>query len=352
MGPFRPKLVFVALFAMAALLVGCGNFFVDNNNTPGANGHFLFLADANDVRAFSIGTNAALTQNGTTSFSGTATAIGADANGHLVYVSTSSGVAAFQIDRTHGTAATINGSPFSSGFSFSWVAVDPSARFVFAASGASLFSYTVNSVGALTLVGSSTVLTSTVQKLIVDPSGRFLFVADGSSGVAVLAISSNGTLGAPAYFTSTNCTSAFAVAVEPTFHFAYVVDGGTDICLFSLNSSTGAMTELAGSPRTTGSGAIAVKAERTGHFVFVVNKTIATVTAYVIQSDGTLTIAGTGIAAGTVPVELDADPQSQFLFVVDNAGSLKGFSISSSGVIGPSGSTATGTAPVGVVATP
>ncbi len=343
--------VLAALFALAALLLGCGNFFV-STKTPGTNGQFVFLADANDVRTFTIGSGGALTQTGTTGFSGTGTAIGADGNGHVVYVSTSGGIAAFQIDRTNATVATIVGSPFSSGFSFSWVAVDPSARFVDGASGSSILQYTVSSTGALASVGTPIVLPAVVQKMTVDPSGRFLFVADGSSGVAVLAINGDGSLAPPTLFTSTNCTSAFDVTVDPTFHFAYVVDGATKICLFSLTSTTGAMSESPASPVTTGSGPVAIKAEPTGHFVFVVNKTAATVTSYVIQSDGSLAQAGTPINAGTLPIELDTDPQTQFLYVVDNSGTLKNYTIASSGVIAASGNTPTGTAPIGVVTTP
>jgi 6-phosphogluconolactonase (cycloisomerase 2 family) len=346
----RPITAFAALLLVAGLL-GCGNFFV-SNNTPGTNGQFVFLADTNDVRTFTIGSGGALTQTGSTSFTGTATAIGADGNGHVVYVSTSGGIAAFQIDRTNATVATLVGSPFSSGFSFSWVAVDPSARFVYGASGSSILAYGVTSTGALTLVGSPIVLPAVVQKMTVDPSGRFLFVADGPSGVAVLAMSTDGSLQAPTLFTSTNCTSVFDVTVDPTFHFAYVVDGATKICLFSLTSATGAMSESPASPVTTGSGPVAVRAEPTGHFVFVVNKTAATVTAYVIQSDGSLAQAGTPLNAGTLPIELDTDPKSQFLYVVDNSGSLKNFTIASSGVLTAAGNTTTGTAPVGVVTTP
>lgn len=351
MRSLRPIPAFAALFAIAALLLGCGNFFT-STNTPGTNGQFVFLADANDVRTFTIGSGGALTQKGTTSFTGTASAIGADGNGKVVYVATTGGIAAFQIDRTNATVATIVGSPFSSGFSFSWVAVDPGARFVYGASGSSILQYTVSSTGALALIGSAIVLPAPIQKMTIDPSGRFLYVADGSSGVAALAINADGTLQAPTLFTSTHCTSAFDVSIDPTFHFAYVVDGGTHICGFSLTSSTGAMTENPASPQTTGAGAVAVRAEPTGHFVFVINKTAATVTSYVIQSDGSLAQAGTPLNAGTLPVELDTDPHSQFLYVVDNAGSLKNYTIASSGVVTAAGSTTTGIAPVGVVTTP
>ena len=349
----RLVIAFLLLLMVAALLLGCGNFFVSNKNTPGVNGQFVFLADASDVQSFTIGTNGALTLQGTTGFSGGATAIGADGGGHFVYVSTSSGIVALLVDRTHGTTATITGSPFSSTLSFSWVAVDPSARFVYGASGSSVLSFTVNpTTGALSLVGSPLVLPATVQKMMVDPSGRFLFVADGGSGVAVMAIGTNGALGAPTLFTSTHCTAAFDVAIDPAFHFAYTVDGTTNICMFSLASTTGAMTELTGSPVTTGTGAVAINAEPTGHFVFVVNKTAATATPYVIHSDGTLALAGTAVAAGTLPVELDTDPQGQFLYVVDNAGNVRIFNISLTGVIGPAPTGPSGTAPVGIVTTP
>jgi DNA-binding beta-propeller fold protein YncE len=73
-----------------------------------------------------------------------------------------------------------------------------------------------------------------------------------------------------------------------------------------INRSTGALSEVRGSPFPTGVAPLGVAVDPTGEFVYVANKSSSNVSAYVIiPSTGALSeIAGSPFPAGVAPNDI------------------------------------------------
>lgn len=355
----------LALLALAALaLAGCGNFFTDD--TPANAAKFAFVANngSGNASAYTVGNNGALANAPGSPF-GAATnpnAIDADASGRFVYVANNAGgISAYTINRDTGALGAVSGSPFTPGTGYLGLAVDPAGRYLFALTTAgNLEQYTINNTtGVITINGSAIAVASALANSVVeDPSGNFVFVATGAAGVVPLKIQSNGTLVAGSVQPPAPCTAANRVAINPSARFAYITDG-TNVCIFGINSSSGALTAVSGgtggSPVATGGTTpTGLAADDTGKFLFVTNAGTNTVTAFTIGSDGRLaTIAGSPFATGTTPVDVNSDPSGQFLYVVNNGGGVSMYTINAStGVLTDRGTASAGTGPVAVVTTP
>jgi 6-phosphogluconolactonase len=143
-----------------------------------------------------------------------------------------------------------------------------------------------------------------------------------------------------------------AMVVGSNGNFVFVANQGSNsISVFSVDSGTGLLTEIAGSPFATPAGPSGLAT--TGNTLFVANQGAGTVSVYTFdQTSGNLTqAAGSPFAAGTSPTALDLDPSGKFLFVADQASNgVYAFSVGgSSGLSLIAGSPfPTGTTPVNV----
>jgi len=156
------------------------------------------------------------------------------------------------------------------------IALYPGAKFIYVtdptANSVSLYSYDANGVLTIAAVYSDGATIGLAPNgLTVDPTGSFLYVANSGSGtVSAFTInSSNGVLtpvaGSP--FTASGTASAAtrtSVQVDPSAQFAYVTNGdaGT-ISVFSIDFATGALTTV-GEPVPTivsggGPGSLAIE---------------------------------------------------------------------------------------------
>ena len=363
---WKPLSILSVLVLLA--IAGCNGFFVDNNPTSTAK--FAFVANNNgggtgSVSAYTVGNNGALANVSGSPF-GAATgsnAIDADAAGQFVYVANQSGgISAFTITRSSGALAAVAGSPFTPGEGYLGIAVDPAARYVFAlTTTGNVEAYKITAgTGVLTINGSAVPVSSSIaNSMVEDPSGNLVFVAVGAAGVVPLKIGSTGQVTAGSVQPPAPCTAANRVAISPTARFAFITDG-TNVCIFSINTSTGALTAVSGgtggSPVSTGGTTpTGLAVDANGHFLYVTNAGSGNVTAFTIGSDGRLaTIAGSPFAAGTTPVDVNSDPSGLFLYVT-NSGSanVSMYSINTStGVLSSSGTAGAGTNPVGIVTTP
>lgn len=118
------------------------------------------------------------------------------------------------------------------------------------------------------------------------------------------------------------CTPAAAQGAPPTFVFLLEAKGvatGT-IHVFSMNPSSGALTEAPGSPFTAGLNPQQLIVDPTGRFLYVVNEQSQDITAFSINASiGALTeLAGSPVAIGADPVTAGVDPSGRFLYVFAN----------------------------------
>jgi 6-phosphogluconolactonase (cycloisomerase 2 family) len=87
--------------------------------------------------------------------------------------------------------------------------------------------------------------------------------------------------------------------VDPSGKFAYVANnGGGNVLRYTVNATTGALAS-AGST-AAGTNPVSVSVDPSGQFAYVANAG-GTVSAYKINTNGTLTVINLAVPAGTNP---------------------------------------------------
>jgi YVTN family beta-propeller protein len=214
------------------------------------------------------------------------------------------------------------------------VVVDPSGKFAYVANGDGMVQnnvamYTINATtGALKSLGTIAVEGYAVS-VAMDPSGKFAYVAAasgtaGSAGDVAMftihartgALASIGTIGAGTIAAEPDPIS---MAVDPTGTFAYVANSGSgDVSMYSINTTTGALTSLG--LIAAGANASSVAVDPTGKFAYVTNSGSNDVSMYTIDAaTGVLTPTGT-IATELSPTSIAIHPSGKFAYVT-NSGS-------------------------------
>ena len=331
---------------------------------------FTFVANSvsNDISVYTIDSSTgALTQvscgpNGTTGCNGTVEptnfvagtspgSVTVDPSGKFAYVTNSGSgdVSAYTIDATTGALTSI-GSAVGAGTNPYSVTVDPTDRFAYVANNGSsdISLYTINaSTGALSQVSCGSPGTtgcsgaspptnftsgSTPRSIAIDPTGKFAYVANYGGTISVFTIDAlSGALtkvGADVtvggYLTS--------VTVDPTGSFVYVAEYIVPyVAAYAIDTSTGALTAVSGSPFAAGQNATAypysVSVDPSGRFAYVTNYGNNSVTAYTIDAmSGALTrinctavtgCTGYDFVAGTNPVSIKVDLSGKFAYVAN-----------------------------------
>jgi 6-phosphogluconolactonase len=105
----------------------------------------------------------------------------------------------------------------------------------------------------------------------------------------------------------------YSVAIDPTGKFAYVANyDSNDVSAYTINPNTGALTEISESPFTAGDGPRSVAFDRTGKFAYVANSGSADgvngLSAYTINPNtGALSvIIGSPFTTGAIPFSVKA----------------------------------------------
>ncbi|HNO26649.1 MAG TPA: beta-propeller fold lactonase family protein, partial [Leptospiraceae bacterium] len=172
---------------------------------------------------------------------------------------------AFTVNSSTGALTQVAGAPYTTGNDNISVAVDPAGKFVFGANyfTTNVFSFVINTAtGALSAApGSPYAAGSAPGYVYSEPLGRFVYVANSGDAVGTAAISGyslNSTTGAlTALGGSPFAAGANPIAFysDPSGKFLYSVNtGSNNISGFAVNSSTGALTPVPGSPFSTGAG--------------------------------------------------------------------------------------------------
>ena len=257
----------------------------------------------------------------------------------------SNDVSAYVINSSTGALTPIPGSPFNTaggqanqGQTGS-VAVDPSGKFVYVSStqpSPEISAYAINaSTGALTPIpGSPFAAGAGPGQLAIDPSGKFLFeaneysTASGSGGVFVFTInSSTGAL-------TTVAGSPFAAesligfAVHPSGKFLYAVDFYTPtVEAFTIDQTTGVLTSIPGSPFPAGNSPYKMTVDPSGKFAYITDQVGGTILAFTIDSaTGALTAVSGSPFGADGSFGITVDPSDKYLYVGFGSG-VEGFSI-------------------------
>jgi 6-phosphogluconolactonase len=235
--------------------------------------NLLFVANnaGNSISAFKFDSmSGALTAIPGSPFAGVTAPFSAatDVPGKFLYVTNvnSNAVSAFSIDGTTGGLTAVSGSPFATGSTPIGLATDPNGSFVYVGDHMSdaVSPFTIDQVrGSLSPVTplparnqncSSTCHTNPLR-VAIHPTARLAVVADvGANSLSSFAIS-NGVL-SPASSPVATGQHPFGVAFDPGGNFVYVVNKlDNNIAAFSVNTMTGTLTPLTGSPFPSGGSA-------------------------------------------------------------------------------------------------
>jgi 6-phosphogluconolactonase len=287
------------------------------------NGNFLYVADSgsNEVAVFSInGAVGTLSSAGTPSATGaTPIALCVDPTGTYLYVanSASSNISAYSIDPATGLLTELSNSPFAAGDGPSSLQVDPTGNYLYVAN---QISGTVSVLkidtgsGALSPIsGSPFVSGSGAASIVIDPAGAFAYVANETGGsISAFAIdSSTGALNALSGSPIPAVSSPSSLAVDPAGGFLYAssaVNSAAAVAAYSINASTGALT-LSGTTASTGITSTGIVLDPTGSFAFVANTGTNNVSVFTVDSaSGALTpVSGSPFKSGIQPRAIAVD---------------------------------------------
>ncbi|MGA2218994.1 MAG: beta-propeller fold lactonase family protein [Terracidiphilus sp.] len=298
---------------------------------------FSVSNDANGVNAYSVGSNGTLTLVSGSPFPLPSVLDGWPYIGALAINPTNSSLyavdsgwdllAEFQIDSTTGalTASPTGFYPLQSAVAAPQTeVVAPSGQFLYttdyytgtfdssANEYAGISAFSVNSSGSLSLIPGSPFLLPTgsqPQQVVMTPSGDFVYAAlfNSSSTAGFSVNSETGVLtpiaGSPFDNGSSSFTEASSLAMHPSGKFLYAFNlNGHNISAFAIDSSSGVLTPIAGSPfagqnsiyyqngTVATQGPIAI--DPSGSFLYVVCFDEELAIYRIDQSTGALSVAG------------------------------------------------------------
>lgn len=212
-----------------------------------------------------------------------------------------------------------------------YVIPDPSAN------ASQMFAFSIDPINAaLTPLSPSIALPGVPLSLSIAPSGSWLGVTFNGASVGDVAwflrSPNGGATGLqPGSPTSTGGTSADSITVTPDAKFVVVAGGGTT-SVFSLDPSTGSLSQVLGSPFAIGVG---VAVDPSGKFVFVLDQS-NNLSTYTIDSMGRLTPAGAPVPLTAAAESIAVDPAGKFVFVALLPREVAGFTLdATTGALSP-----------------
>ncbi|MGA2355093.1 MAG: beta-propeller fold lactonase family protein [Terriglobales bacterium] len=262
-----------------------------------------------------------------------ATNPGRSASNHVAYVTLPQygSVLLLNIDGAHGYVTLGAQTPVVEGTTPTGLALLPSRKFLYTANsfGDNITLYNVNGDGTLTLNQNPTPAGSGPHAAILDPTGQYLLVTNSlSNNISVFQVdSSSGSLtqmaGSPFYANASPTEMVFTHSGQ----FLYVTNPGLGrVTGFSF--ANGVLTQVPGSPFFSGAGAAALTVDASDSYLYVANPsatnptlptTTGNVSGFNITSNGALTpIAGSPFASveGSGPSAVVIDPFNRFVYAV------------------------------------
>ncbi len=294
-----------ALTAVSGSGVATGTAPFAMQFTPAGDSAFVTNAGSNDISSYSVNGSGALKAAATTP-SGGASPMGMaiDGGGHFLFV-------ANQGDTVDPASGTVSVFTISSG-------------------ALSLVGTTVSDETALP--NNPPISVTGPVAVAVTPDGKFLYVANQiQNTVSIFSVDATGVL-SRAIFPATVGTSPSALAVSSSGKFLYVANSGSNnVQVFSICGTAtpscptpdGTLTEVTGSPISTGLGPSYIAISSTGNFAYVVDRQSNQISSYKVNVGSGLLTATTPVAAvstGLHPAAVVVSSGEQFVYV-SNTGS-------------------------------
>ncbi len=279
---------------------------------------------------------------------GSATGTGGSTTPHYLYVAEggSNQLAAYSIGSSGLTA--LSGSPYAGSSSIPYpnsIAIAPNGTYLYLSNyedGVAVYSYN-SSTGALTQISGSPFASAgtSLMDVAISPNGSFLYTADyaGSPGQVdgFTVSSSTGALtqisGSP-FSTTSMYTSG--IAITPNGSYLYASNGETGtatISAFSITSGSGALSLLTPSNYNVGTSPAGIAVSPNGSFLYVANYGSASISAFAIVTGGALNSIGT-YTTDTDPEGIAISPNGAYLYA-STYNYVDAFSIGSTGALSP-----------------
>jgi 6-phosphogluconolactonase len=247
-----------------------------------------------------------------------------------------------------GTLTKLSGFPLTLPFAPAATAINPSNTYLYVSGGGVIYGYVISSTGALTSItnsqGSAVLMNANVVSMDFSPDGQWLFGLD-ANGMTIdeYQILSGGllTVETGAAYNASNgqpvVPNSIRVSQNSTNLYVAVALGTGGDLLYTLNTSTGAMTLANGVvPPTASSADQAVAFDSAGTTLYVARSgTDAGLVPYAIGSGSKLTaVSGAPYAVGSGPSSIVLDATGKYVYVGNKvSGTISGFSIGSGGAL-------------------
>jgi 6-phosphogluconolactonase (cycloisomerase 2 family) len=245
-------------------------------------------------------------------------------NTFLYIGSISGGIYAYTINADGTLTVANSGSPVATGVSPITMKVDQTGQWLIAADlSPATYVFGIDaSTGALTTQGNPVALdTGSTSNLYITPNGQFVFVSLGTGGVDILTF--NTTSGVITKLNQiltpkASSNADFGLSSDPLSKYLFVTETGINsLRVLSINTTgNSTLTELATSPVKTGLGPSQVLVTADGSYVYVSNRTDATISGFTLAANGSLTaLTGSPYTTGSAPVDLVEDQSHAYIGV-------------------------------------
>jgi 6-phosphogluconolactonase len=263
------------------------------------------------------------------------------------------------IDAASGDLAEIAGMPISDGSNAQTPFFDASGSHMYLATNASqgaggeILSFQVSSPsGVLTPIGTPTQTGGISPVAALTPDGKFVIAANGQSGtLSVFSVDSAGTLsavGSPVASGGPGGSGVNAFTYNRrlnVIYFPITLTPQPALAAFAFNTTTGALTPLAGSPYSSNGATSFPWQHASGKFIYQVNNSNGTLQRWSIdQTTGVPTLVGDVTAPSDAPFLLIPDPSGHYVYVTSNAaGKVSSYSVNqTTGALTPVSTLASG----------
>jgi DNA-binding beta-propeller fold protein YncE len=289
-------------------------------------GKVLFVANfqTNTVSGFDIGVDGSLTPlvPATAACSASASTgtqpvkIAVHPNGTLIYTANqgSNDITAIRFDTALTCLVPANGSPFAAGGVVRSVAIDRTGNLLFAVtdSGLNVFTIDDSTTGVLTSVSTGNFASGTLLNVTTSPVADLVYASDGGNGNQIFGATVNTTTGALTPVPGSPFPAGgqpAAMAIDPLGKFLYSANSTTNqIAGFNIGPS-GALTQMAGSPFADANGPVDIAVDASAKFVVTANGGSGTIASFSIDATGALTPASTfAIGSGPASIALVKKP--------------------------------------------
>jgi 6-phosphogluconolactonase (cycloisomerase 2 family) len=179
--------------------------------------------------------------------------IAADPAGRFLFVGdfTSGDITVFTINQTNGSLTVVQGSPFASGIGILEMSTDGQGKFLYAVDGGQVLAFAINQTSGALSGGASFV--SPMGQVEGEKTGKYLLgVVGGNADSHIHVFGINSQTGAIAEVTGSpfaTVTPPSNIVVHPTGAFVYSFSSsGFAVEGYQISANTGALTAVAGSP--------------------------------------------------------------------------------------------------------